>query len=89
MVEDDDLKTIECMFNRVINLVICRRCDVAIAAEHIGVHVNGKHGLGYSEELARSIISKYQLESLDAIIGFKNRTEHLETGVDGIPIERG
>jgi len=89
MVEDDDLKKIECIFNKIMNLVICRRCDLAIAAEHIAVHINGKHGIRCSEELARSIISKYQPWSLDAIIEFKNITEELEFPVDGIPTKKG
>jgi len=89
IVEDEDLKRIECIFNGIMNLIICRCCDLAIAAEHIVVHVNGKHGIRCSEELARSIISKYQPESLDAIIAFKNITKELELPVDGIPIKKG
>ena len=72
-----------------MNLIICRRCDLVIAAEHIAVHVNGKHGIRCSEELTQSIISKYRPESLDTIIEFKNSTEELDLAVDGIPIQKG
>src|SRR5579871_6071086 len=89
MIEDENLKSIECIFNKVRKLVICRRCDLAIAAEHITTHINGKHGIHGSEELVWAIISKYQPWSLDTIIAFRNVTEELEIPVDGIPIKRG
>lgn len=53
------------------------------------VHVNGKHAIHCSEELAESIIFKYQPQSLDSIIEFKNVTEELASPIDGIPIKRG
>jgi len=89
IVEDEDFKRIECMFNRSMNLVICRRCDLAIAAEYIGVHVREKHGIRCSEELVESIISKYRPLSLDGIIEFNNVTEVLNSPVEGIPVKRG
>jgi Orsellinic acid/F9775 biosynthesis cluster protein D len=89
IVEDDDLKKVECIFNQKMRLIICRRCDLAIAAEHIVVHVKRKHGIQCSEELAHNIVSKYQPRSLDAIVEFKNIIEELDIPVDGIPIARG
>ena len=88
-VEDNDLKKVECIFNQKMKLIICRRCDLAIAAEHIAVHVKRKHGIRCSEELAHNIVSKYQPRSLDAIIEFKNITEELDAPVEEIPIARG
>jgi Orsellinic acid/F9775 biosynthesis cluster protein D len=83
------LEKIECEFNEKMKLIICRRCELAIAAEFISVHMNGKHAIRCSEELVESIVRKYQPLGLEAIIQFKNTTEELESRVDGIPIKRG
>jgi Orsellinic acid/F9775 biosynthesis cluster protein D len=72
-----------------MKLIICTRCDVAIAPEYIAVHIKGKHGIQCSKELVKSVVSRYQPLSLDAIIQFKNETEELDSPVEGIPIQRG
>ena len=83
------MEKIECEFNEKMKLIICRQCELAIAAEFISVHMNGKHAICCSEELVESIIRKYQPLDLEAIIQFKNTTGELESRVDGISIKRG
>lgn len=88
-VEDGDLKKVECVFNEVMKLIICRRCELAIAADYIAVHTSKKHGIHCSKELIQSITTRYQPQGLDAIIRFRMRTKELAAPVDGIPMERG
>jgi hypothetical protein len=80
----EDLEKIECEFNEKMKLIICRQCELAIAAEFISVHMNGKHAIRCSEELVESmIVRKHQPLGLEAISQFKNTTEELESRVDG------
>jgi len=89
MVDDDDLRKIECMFNRVMNLIICRCCDLAIPVEYIQAHFRGKHGINCLEELVNSIILNYQPRIVAAVEEFKNTILELDLLVNGIPIKRG
>ena len=86
-IENDELKKIECMFNHVMNFIICRRCDLAIPAEHIRAHVRRKHRIGCSEELVNSIIAIHRPRSADMMKQFKNDTAELDLPVDGIPLK--
>jgi len=72
-----------------MNLIICRRCDLAVPAEYIRVHMNGKHGIHCSNELINSIISNYQPSSVDVVTTFRNNTMELDSSVNGVPIKRG
>src|SRR5579871_731702 len=88
MTEDEELKKIECMFNQVMELVICRRCDIAIPAEYIMAHVRGKHGIQCSEECVDYIIGNYKPRTIEDIMRFNGSVIELDSPVDGIPTEK-
>jgi len=68
MAEDDDLTKIECMFNWIMNLIICRHCDLAIPSEYRAVHANRKHRLRCLDELVNTIVANYGPQGVDAYV---------------------
>jgi len=70
------------------NYVICRWCELAVAAEFITVHVRGKHGICCSDELVESITRKYQPRGLEEITQFRNACQELDVPASEIPLMR-
>jgi len=87
-VVNDELMKIECVFNHVMKLMICWRCNLAIPAEYIAAHIHGKHGIQCTKECVNSIITNYRPKTVEDIMEFNNSITELDLPVDGIPIEQ-
>jgi len=89
IVENDDLRKINCMINERAKLIICRRCDRVVPPEHLETHVSCKHKLNCSHDTVDSIVSGRRLMSLNSIIEFRANTEELASPIEGIPVRQG
>lgn len=88
-VDDVQLREIECMVNERMELIICRRCELAVAPEHLRTHLASKHKIYCSHDALESIKQNHVLLSLDSIIRFKEETTVLDTAIAGVSTREG
>ena len=89
IVEDEELRKIECVINEKMKWIICRRCDRGIPSEYLQTHLRTKHEIDCSDDTLNSIVNRYELMSLDSIKAWKKATVTLEVAIDGIAAEPG
>ena len=90
IVEDAELRQIECMINEKMKWIICIRCDRGIPPEYLQTHLWTKHEIDCSDDTLNSIITRHELMTLDSLRTWKKNTDVLETAIDGIATpERG
>ncbi len=89
IVDDEQLRKIECMVNERMEFIICRRCELAVAPEHLRTHLASKHKIYCSHDTLQSIQQAHVLKSLDSIIMFREETTVLETAIAGVPVREG
>ena len=89
IVEDEELRKIECIINEKMKWIICTRCDRAVPPEYLQTHLWTKHKIDCSDDMLNSIITGRELMTLDSIKAWKKNTVALEAAIDGIAVETG
>ena len=89
IIDDQHLRKIDCVINERMKLILCLRCDKAVAPEHLETHVNKKHQIDCSHDTVQSIVFGRRLMSLNAIMKFRENTKQLESPIGGIPVRKG
>jgi len=84
IVEDEQLRKIECVINEKMKWIICRRCDMAVPPDYIQTHLSQKHRIYCSDDTLDFVVSGRGLMSLDSIIAFREDTTALEAAIGGI-----
>ena len=72
-----------------MEFIICCRCELAVASEHLRTHLASKHKIYCSHDTLESIKQKHVLKSLDSIVTFKEETTVLDTAIAGVPVREG
>ena len=89
IVEDEELRKIECVINEKMKWIICTRCDRAVPPEYLQTHLWTKHKIDCSDNTLNSIITGRELMTLDSLRAWKKNTVALEAAIDGIGVETG
>jgi len=77
------------MINERAKVIICHGCDKAVPPEHLETHVSKKHKINCSHNTVQLIVNGRQLMSLDSIMKFKEKTNELDSAIEGIPVRKG
>ena len=74
MVEDEELRKIECVINEKMKWIVCTRCDRGVPSEYLQTHLWKNHTIDYSNDTLNSIITGRELMTLDSIRAWKKNT---------------
>lgn len=89
IIDDEQLRKIQCLVNERMEFIICRQCELAVAPEHLRTHLASKHKIYCSHDTLQSIKQKYVLKSLDSIVMFREETTVLDTAIAGVQVREG
>ena len=89
IVEDEELRKIECVINEKMKWIVCTQCDRAVPPEYLQAHLWTKHGIECSDNILNTIITGRELKTLASLKAWKKSTATLQTAISGIKIERG
>ncbi|HMD13135.1 MAG TPA: hypothetical protein VKI62_00775, partial [Bacteroidota bacterium] len=89
IVEDEELRKIECIINEKMNWIICTRCDRGIPPEYLQTHLWTKHKIDCSDDILNSVITGRELMTFESIKAWKKNTFALEAVIGGIAVETG
>src|SRR5437667_12131934 len=89
MVEDEELRKIECVINEKMKWINCTRCDRGVPSEYLQTHLWNNHRIDCSNDTLNSIITGHGLMTLNSIRAWKKNTVMLEAVIGGIEVETG
>jgi len=89
IVDDEELRKIECVINERMKWIICTRCDRGVPPEYLQAHLWTKHGIDCSDDTLNSIITGRELKTLASLKAWKKNTIALESAIGGIAMEKG
>jgi Orsellinic acid/F9775 biosynthesis cluster protein D len=89
IVEDEELRKIECVINEKMKWIICTRCDRGVPSEYLQTHLWNNHKIDCSDDMSNSIITGRELMTLDSLRAWKKTTVALEAAIGGIAVETG
>jgi hypothetical protein len=89
IVENVELRKIECVINEKMKWIICTRCDRGVPSEYLQTHLWDNHKIDCSDDTLNSIVIGRGLMTLDSIRAWKKNTVTLEAAIGGIETEMG
>jgi hypothetical protein len=89
IVDDEELRKIECVINEKMKWIICTRCDRGVPSEYLQTHLWTNHKIDCSDDTLNSIITGRGLMTLDSLRTWKKNTVALEAAIGGIAVETG
>jgi len=89
IVDDEELRKIECVVNEKMKWIVCTRCDRGVPPEYLQAHLWTKHKINCSDDTLNSVIAGHELKTLASLRAWKKNTVALETAIGGIATEMG
>jgi hypothetical protein len=89
IVENIELRKIECVINEKMKWIICTHCDRRVPPKYLQTHLWNNHKIDCSDDTLNSIITRHELMTLDSLRAWKKNTIALEAVVSGIAVETG
>lgn len=89
IVENEELRKIECVINEKMKWIVCTRCDRGVPPEYLQTHLWNNHAINCSDDTLHSIMAERELMALDLIKAWKRNTVALEAAIGGIRAETG
>ena len=89
IVEDEELRKIECIINEKLKWIVCTRCDRGMPSEYVQAHLWNKHGIDCSDDTLNTITTRHELMTLESLRAWKKNTVALEAAISGIAMETG
>jgi len=89
MIENAELRKIECIINEKMKWIICTRCDKGVPSEYLQTHLWTNHKIDCSNDTLNSIITGRDLMTFESIKAWKKNTVTLKAAIGGIAAEMG
>jgi len=89
IIDDEELRKIECVINERMKWVICTRCDRGVPPEYLQAHLWTKHGINCSDDMLNTITTGRELKTFISLKAWKKNTVTLESAISGIAVEKG
>ena len=89
IVENEELRKIECVINEKTKWIICTRCDRGVPPEYLQTHLWDNHKIDCLDDTLNSIITGHDLMTINSIRAWKKNTVTLEAAISGIVVETG
>jgi hypothetical protein len=91
IVDDEELRKIECIINEKMKWIICTRCDRGrgVPPEHVKEHLWTKHKIDCTDDILNAITAGHELKTLASLRVWKKNTVALEEAIEGIAIDTG